>query len=76
MKHRDGSCASTQKLSYYRFGGVTSAWMTTSGKGQNAVDKSVDLHPSRRSNLLDSFPNFIVLVIPFFSVFVFLGALL
>ncbi|WP_462412848.1 Na+/H+ antiporter NhaC family protein [Neobacillus sp. Marseille-QA0830] len=58
------------------FGGVTSASMTTFGKVQNEIGKRVGLHPYRRSNLLDGFANAIVLVIPFLSVFVFLGALL
>ncbi|EKN66632.1 Na+/H+ antiporter family protein [Neobacillus bataviensis LMG 21833] len=58
------------------FGGVTSASMTTFGKVQNEIGKRVGLHPYRRSYLLDGFANAIVLVIPFLSVFVFLGALL
>lgn len=58
------------------FGGVTSASMTTFGKVQNEIGKRVGLHPYRRANLLDGFANAIVLVIPFLSVFVFLGALL
>lgn len=58
------------------FGGVTSASMTTFGKVQNEIGKRVGLHPYRRSNLLDGFANSIVLVVPFLSVFVFLGALL
>lgn len=58
------------------FGGVTSASMTTFGKVQNELGKRVGLHPYRRANLLDGFANAIVLVIPFLSVFVFLGALL
>lgn len=58
------------------FGGVTSASMTTFGKVQNEIGKRVGLHPYRRANLLDGFANSIVLVIPFLSVFVFIGALL
>jgi Na+/H+ antiporter NhaC len=58
------------------FGGVTSASMTTFGKVQNQIGKRVGLHPYRRANLLDGFANSIVLVVPFLSVFVFLGALL
>lgn len=58
------------------FGGVTSASMTTFGKVQNEIGKRVGLHPYRRSNLLDGFANSIVLIVPFLSVFVFLGALL
>ncbi|MFZ7942718.1 Na+/H+ antiporter NhaC family protein [Neobacillus sp. 19] len=58
------------------FGGVTSASMTTFGKVQNEIGKRVGLHPYRRSYLLDGFANAIVLVIPFLSVFVFIGALL
>lgn len=58
------------------FGGVTSAAMATFGKVQNEIGKRVGLHPYRRSNLLDGFANAIVLVVPFLSVFVFIGALL
>lgn len=58
------------------FGGVTSASMTTFGKVQNELGKRAGLHPYRRANLLDGFANAIVLVVPFLSVFVFLGALL
>lgn len=55
------------------FGGVTSASMATFGKIQNEIGKRVGLHPYRRANLLDGFANAIVLVMPFLSVFVFIG---
>ncbi|MBM4763116.1 Na+/H+ antiporter NhaC family protein [Bacillus sp. B15-48] len=58
------------------FGGVTSASMTTFGKVQNEIGKRVGLHPYRRANLLDGFASSLVLVVPFLSVFVFVGALL
>ncbi|SHN34051.1 Na+/H+ antiporter NhaC family protein [Gracilibacillus kekensis] len=58
------------------FGGVTSASMATFGKVQNEIGKRVGLHPYRRANLLDGFANSLVLVVPFLSVFVFIGALL
>ncbi|WP_407270764.1 Na+/H+ antiporter NhaC family protein [Radiobacillus sp. PE A8.2] len=58
------------------FGGVTSASMATFGKVQNEIGKRVGLHPYRRANLLDGFANSIVLVVPFLSVFVFIGTLL
>lgn len=58
------------------FGGVTSASMATFGKVQNEIGKRAGLHPYRRANLLDGFANSIVLVVPFLSVFVFIGALL
>lgn len=58
------------------FGGVTSASMTTFGKVQNELGKKVQLHPYRRSNLLDGFANSIPTVVPFLSVFAFIGALL
>ncbi|MCM3768642.1 Na+/H+ antiporter NhaC family protein [Neobacillus niacini] len=58
------------------FGGVTSASITTFGKVQNEIGKRIGLHPYRRANLLDGFANSIVLVVPFLSVFVFIGALL
>ncbi|MDR1961884.1 MAG: Na+/H+ antiporter NhaC family protein [Gracilibacteraceae bacterium] len=58
------------------FGGVTSASMTTFGKVQNELGKRFGLHPYRRANLLDGFANAIVLVVPFLSVFVFIGGLL
>ena len=55
------------------FGGVISASMATFGKIQNEIGKRVGLHPYRRANLLDGFANAIVLVMPFLSVFVFIG---
>lgn len=58
------------------FGGVTSASMTTFGKVQNELGKRIGLHPYRRANLLDGFANAIVVVVPFLSVFVFIGTLL
>jgi len=58
------------------FGGVTSASMATFGKVQNEIGQRIGLHPYRRANLLDGFAHGIVLVVPFLSVFVFLGALL
>ena len=50
--------------------------MTTFGKVQNELGKRFGLHPYRRANLLDGFANAIVLVVPFLSVFVFIGSLL
>jgi len=58
------------------FGGVTSASMTTFGKVQNELGKKANLHPYRRSNLLDGFANSIPTVVPFLSVFAFIGSLL
>lgn len=58
------------------FGGVTSASMATFGKVQNEIGKRVGLHPYRRATLLDGFANALAVVVPFLSVFVFLGSLL
>lgn len=58
------------------FGGVTSAAMATFGKVQNELGKRVGLHPYRRATLLDGFANALAVMVPFLSVFVFLGALL
>lgn len=58
------------------FGGVTSAAMATFGKVQNELGKQVGLHPYRRATLLDGFANALAVMVPFLSVFVFLGSLL
>lgn len=56
------------------FGGVTSASMTTFGKIQNELGKRKNIHPARRSNLLDGGANSLGVTIPFLSVFVFIGS--
>ncbi|GMA08785.1 sodium:proton antiporter [Tetragenococcus halophilus subsp. flandriensis] len=56
------------------FGGVTSASMTTFGKVQNELGKRANLHPYRRALLLDGFANALGVMIPFLSVFIFIGS--
>jgi Na+/H+ antiporter NhaC len=54
------------------FGGVTSAAILSYGPVIDEVGRSRNIHPYRRSNLLDGFVNSIPVVIPFLSVFVFI----
>mgnify|MGYP001167213970 FL=1 len=58
------------------FGGVTSASILTFGPVLNKVGSAKNIHPYRRANLLDGTANSIPAIIPFMSVFVFIGAAL
>lgn len=58
------------------FGGVTSASILTFGPVLNRVGSTMDIHPYRRANLLDGTANSLPAIIPFMSVFVFIGAAL
>lgn len=58
------------------FGAVTSASILTFGPILNKIGSEKNIHPYRRANLLDGFANSIPVVIPFLSVFVYIGALL
>ncbi|MDV7105855.1 Na+/H+ antiporter NhaC family protein [Vibrio sp. TH_r3] len=58
------------------FGGVTSATILSVGPIINEAGQQLNIHPYRRANLLDGFSNSLALVIPFFSVFVFIAAAL
>lgn len=56
------------------FGGVTSASILTFGPVLNKIGTAKGIHPYRRANLLDGIANSLPAIIPFMSVFVFIGA--
>ena len=58
------------------FGGVTSASILTFGPVLNKVGAAKGIHPYRRANLLDGTANSLPSIIPFMSVFVFIGSAL
>lgn len=58
------------------FGGVTSASILTFGPILNKIGAAKNIHPYRRANLLDGTANSLPAIIPFMSVFVFIGAAL
>ncbi|MEG0338529.1 MAG: Na+/H+ antiporter NhaC family protein [Oscillospiraceae bacterium] len=55
------------------FGGVTSASILTFGPVLNEIGKAKGIHPYRRANLLDGIANSLPAIVPFLSVFVFIG---
>ncbi len=55
------------------FGGVTSASILTFGPVLNKIGAAKGLHPYRRANILDGIANSLPAIIPFMSVFVFIG---
>ncbi len=57
-------------------GGVTSASILTFGPILNRIGAAKDIHPYRRANLLDGTANSLPSIVPFLSVFVFIGAAL
>lgn len=57
-------------------GGVTSASILTFGPILNKIGAAKNIHPYRRANLLDGTANSLPSIIPFLSVFVFIGAAL
>ena len=57
-------------------GGVTSASILTFGPILNKIGSAKNIHPYRRANLLDGTANSLPSIIPFLSVFVFIGAAL
>ncbi len=63
-------------LSSVLLGGVTSASILTFGPILNKIGAAKDIHPYRRANLLDGTANSLPAIIPFMSVFVFIGAAL
>lgn len=58
------------------FGGVTSASILTFGPILNRIGSAKNIHPYRRANLLDGTANSLPAIVPFMSVFVFIGAAL
>ena len=57
-------------------GGVTSASILTFGPILNKIGAARNIHPYRRANLLDGTANSFPAIIPFMSVFVFIGSAL
>lgn len=57
-------------------GGVTSASILTFGPILNKIGAVRNIHPYRRANLLDGTANSLPAIIPFMSVFVFIGSAL
>lgn len=55
------------------FGGVTSASILTFGPVLNKIGKAKMIHPYRRANILDAIANSLPAIVPFMSVFVFIG---
>lgn len=70
------ACVIGVSLTTLIFGGVTSASILTFGPVLNEIGKAKGLHPYRRANLLDGTANSLPAIIPFLSVFVFIGAAL
>lgn len=70
------ACMIGVSLTTLIFGGVTSASILTFGPVLNEIGKAKGLHPYRRANLLDGTANSLPAIIPFLSVFVFIGAAL
>ncbi|MFI3115421.1 MAG: Na+/H+ antiporter NhaC family protein [Clostridia bacterium] len=58
------------------FGGVTSASILTFGPIFNKICSAKNIHPYRRANLLDATANSMPALVPFLSVFVFIGSAL
>lgn len=58
------------------FGGVTSASILTFGPIFDKIGSNKNIHPYRRANLLDGTANSMPALVPFLSVFVFIGAAL
>ncbi len=58
------------------FGGVTSASILTFGPILNKIGSAKNIHPYRRANLLTGTANSLPAIIPFLSVFVFIGSAL
>ena len=63
-------------LTTFIFGGVTSASILTFGPVLNKIGHAKHIHPYRRANLLDGVANSLPAIIPFMSVFVFIGSAL
>lgn len=58
------------------FGGVTSASILTFGPILNKIGSAKNIHPYRRANLLTGTANSLPAIVPFLSVFVFIGSAL
>ena len=73
---RKGAELASISLTTLLFGGVTSASILTFGPILNKIGQARNIHPYRRANLLDGTANSLPAIIPFMSVFVFIGAAL
>ncbi len=69
-------CMAGISLTTVLLGGVTSASILTFGPILNKIGSAKNIHPYRRANLLDGTANSLPSIIPFLSVFVFIGAAL
>lgn len=69
-------CMAGIALTTILLGGVTSASILTFGPILNKIGLAKNIHPYRRANLLDGTANSLPAIIPFMSVFVFIGAAL
>lgn len=70
------ACIAGTALTTVLFGGVTSASILTFGPVFNKIGEAKNIHPYRRANLLDGTANSLPALVPFMSVFVFIGAAL
>lgn len=70
------ACVAGISLTTILFGGVTSASILTFGPILNKIGSAKNIHPYRRANLLDGIANSLPAIVPFMSVFVFIGAAL
>jgi Na+/H+ antiporter NhaC len=70
------ACVAGISLTTLIFGGVTSASILTFGPILNKIGMAKNIHPYRRANVLDGIANSLPAIIPFMSVFVFIGAAL
>lgn len=69
-------CMAGISLTTIILGGVTSASILTFGPILNRIGNAKNIHPYRRANLLDGTANSLPSIIPFMSVFVFIGSAL
>ncbi len=69
-------CMAGIALTTVLLGGVTSASILTFGPILNKIGSAKNIHPYRRANLLDGTANSLPAIVPFMSVFVFIGAAL
>ena len=70
------ACMAGISITTILLGGVTSASILTFGPILNQIGSAKNIHPYRRANLLDGTANSLPAIIPFMSVFVFIGAAL
>lgn len=70
------TCVLGTAITTVLFGGVTSASILTFGPIFNKICSAKNIHPYRRANLLDATANSLPALVPFLSVFVFIGSAL